>query len=61
MALEPFAGLAYVSVNTAGISERGGLAALCSAGDAIDSTFSTLGVRASIQLNDTTRVRGMLG
>ncbi|MBT2324778.1 autotransporter domain-containing protein [Variovorax paradoxus] len=61
VALEPFAGLAHVRVKTDAFFERGGLAALHGAGDSTDATFSTLGVRASTQLSDSTRVRGLLG
>jgi outer membrane autotransporter protein len=41
--------------------ERGGLAALYGAGDSSDTSFSTLGVRASLQASERTRLRGMLG
>ena len=45
-ALQPFAGLAYVNLNTSGFTEKGGAAALTSASDTIDATFTTLGLRA---------------
>ena len=61
IALEPFAGLAYVKVNSKGFSESGGAAALRSGGGSTDSTFSTLGVRASTSLSESTKLRGMLG
>ncbi|RYX96833.1 MAG: autotransporter outer membrane beta-barrel domain-containing protein [Comamonadaceae bacterium] len=60
-ALEPFAGLAYVSVDTDGFGESGGAAALRSGGGKEDVTFSTLGVRASTAVSDTTNLRGTLG
>ena len=55
VAFEPFAGLAYVNVNTAGFSETGGVAALSGSGSVVDATFTTLGLRAStsFDLNGT--------
>ena len=44
-AFEPFAGLAYVNLDTGGFSEGGGAAALSNNGGATETTFSTLGVR----------------
>ncbi|MGE6784730.1 autotransporter outer membrane beta-barrel domain-containing protein, partial [Ensifer adhaerens] len=44
---EPFANLAYVSVNGGGFSETGGAAALAVDGDTTSTAFSTLGVRAA--------------
>lgn len=61
LALEPFAGLAYVNVDTKDLRENGGAAALHSGGGSTDSTFSTLGVRASTSLSASTRLRGTLG
>jgi outer membrane autotransporter protein len=61
LALEPFAGLAYVSVKTDAFGERGGLSALHGSGDAIDASFGTLGVRASADVSDATQLHGMLG
>lgn len=61
VALEPFAGLAHVRVKSDAFFERGGLAALYGDGGSVDATFSTLGVRASTQLSERTRVRGLLG
>jgi fibronectin-binding autotransporter adhesin len=49
-ALEPYANLAYVHLHTDGFSETGGLAALSAASSDTDTTFSTLGLRASRQL-----------
>jgi outer membrane autotransporter protein len=59
--LEPFAGLAHVRLKGDAFFERGGAAALYSEGDSTDATFSTLGVRASMQASERIRVRGMLG
>ncbi|MGO4717310.1 autotransporter outer membrane beta-barrel domain-containing protein, partial [Bradyrhizobium sp. 2TAF24] len=44
---EPFANLAYVSLHTDGFTENGGAAALTSAATTTDTTFTTLGLRAS--------------
>jgi outer membrane autotransporter protein len=49
-ALEPFAGLAYVSVRTTGFAEAGGAAALNGTGGTSDTTYSTLGLRAAAPL-----------
>ncbi|WP_454877142.1 autotransporter serine peptidase EprS [Pseudomonas farris] len=46
MALEPFANLAYVHLDTEGFTEKGDAAALKSSGDRRDAVLSTLGVRA---------------
>jgi fibronectin-binding autotransporter adhesin len=61
MTLEPFAGLAYVHVDTDGFSESGRAAALHGGGGNVDSTFSTLGVRIATNLNAATSLRGTLG
>ncbi|WP_174804145.1 autotransporter domain-containing protein [Martelella limonii] len=45
-ALQPFAGLAYVNVDTDGFSENGGAGALSVRGGSADTTYTTLGVRA---------------
>jgi len=61
---EPFAKLAYVSVNTNGFTEKGGAAALSSQGGTSDATFTTLGLRASttFDLNGATvTAKGTLG
>ena len=50
LALEPFAGLAYVSVNTDGYTESGGSAALTVDSDTTEVTYTTLGVRAGADL-----------
>jgi len=46
MALEPFANLAYVHLDTEGFTEKGDAAALKSRGDRRDAVLSTLGMRA---------------
>lgn len=46
LALEPFANLAYVHLDTEGFTEKGDGAALKSSGDQRDAVLSTLGVRA---------------
>ncbi len=61
VAVEPFAGLAYVKVKTDGFQERGGYAALTGQGSDVDATFSTLGARFSAQVSDTTKLRAMVG
>jgi outer membrane autotransporter protein len=64
VALEPFASLANVNVSSDGFTERGGAAALSSAGNSSGVTFSTLGLRASTKVAmsgaDVT-ARGSLG
>nr|WP_075723346.1 MULTISPECIES: autotransporter domain-containing protein [Pseudomonas] len=65
LALEPFAGLAWVNLDTEGFSEKGGDAAL-NVDDSRDNvTFSTLGLRASGDLpmfnGRQLRAKGMLG
>lgn len=64
VALEPFANLAYVSLHTDSFTERGAAAALSSRSNTTDTTFTTLGLRASAPLSLGTtdaKVRGMLG
>lgn len=46
-ALEPFASLAYVRLDSDGFSERGGAAALASPGNTGDTLFTTVGLRGS--------------
>ncbi|WP_307700745.1 autotransporter outer membrane beta-barrel domain-containing protein [Variovorax paradoxus] len=60
-ALEPFVGLAHVTLKSDAFMERGGLAALYGYGGSTDATLSTLGVRASMQASDSIKLRGMLG
>ncbi|WP_256702441.1 autotransporter-associated beta strand repeat-containing protein [Burkholderia sp. SRS-W-2-2016] len=50
MSLEPFASLAYVNLHTDAINEQGGLAALHASSSNTDATFSTLGIRQSIDV-----------
>ena len=62
--LEPFANLAYVNFDANGFAEKAGAAALTSAGGAADTTFTTLGLRAStsFSMSETTiTAKGMLG
>jgi outer membrane autotransporter protein len=44
---EPFANLSYVSLDSDGFTETGGMAALTADSSTTDTTFTTLGVRAS--------------
>ncbi|MFZ5677586.1 MAG: autotransporter-associated beta strand repeat-containing protein [Pseudomonadota bacterium] len=63
-ALEPFAGLAYVSLDSDDVEEDGGAAALAIEGDTQALTFSTLGLRAEggFAFDDLTlTLRGMGG
>jgi outer membrane autotransporter protein len=50
VALEPFAGLAYVNLHTDGLRETGGAAALAARSDDTSLGYSTLGLRASTTL-----------
>lgn len=59
--LEPFAGVSFISLDTDGYTETGDSAALTAASDTQDSTFTTLGVRSSMQVMNTIRTRGMIG
>jgi subtilase-type serine protease len=47
VAVEPFAGAAWVRLRTDGFNERGGAAALAVAANAFDVGYSTLGIRAA--------------
>jgi len=61
---EPFANLAYVSVQTDGFTEKGSAAVLTSQDTTTDATFTTLGLRASsnVMLGDiNATTRGTLG
>ncbi|MCK0209457.1 autotransporter domain-containing protein [Starkeya koreensis] len=61
---EPFAGLAYVSLDTDGFTETGGAATLTTAGTSMDTAFSTLGIRLEREVTLGTvaaRLRGALG
>lgn len=64
VAFEPFASIAYVSLQTDSFTERGAAAALSGASATTDATFTTFGLRASTAftmggVNAT--ARGMLG
>jgi outer membrane autotransporter protein len=48
VAVEPFAGLAWVHLNTAGFTESGGAAALSAKASAQDTGYTTLGMRAAV-------------
>lgn len=64
VAFEPFANLAYVTLHTDGVTEKGGAAALSSAGATTDATFTTLGMRASTTFDlggVSATARGTLG
>ncbi len=65
LALEPFANLAYVHLDTEGFKEKGDAAALKSSGDQRDALLSTLGVRAiktfNVSAQQTLDVSGHLG
>ncbi|MDH4986713.1 autotransporter-associated beta strand repeat-containing protein [Aminobacter anthyllidis] len=53
--VEPFAALAYINVKTDGFTEKGGQAALTASAATTETTFATLGVRASTDIS----IRGM--
>ncbi|MCP4316034.1 MAG: autotransporter domain-containing protein [Hyphomicrobiales bacterium] len=59
--LEPFAGISHISLDTDGYSETGGSAALTASADSQSTTFTTLGVRSSLQVMDRIHARGMIG
>ncbi|HIC7215319.1 TPA: autotransporter domain-containing protein, partial [Burkholderia stabilis] len=65
VAIEPFAGLAYVNLHTDGYTETGGAAALRAGGETTHVGFSTLGLRAASQLGSiasgTLTARGTVG
>lgn len=50
LSFEPFANLAYVSLDTGSFREKGGAAALFGTGDTSGVTFTTLGLRAATQV-----------
>ena len=61
---EPFANLAYVNLHTDGFTEKGGVAALTSRSTSTDTTFTTLGLRASSTFDlggMSVTAKGMLG
>ncbi|WP_222832950.1 autotransporter serine protease [Pseudomonas sp. SC3(2021)] len=65
LALEPFANLAYVHLDTEGFREKGNAAALKSTGDQRDAVLSTLGVRVlktfNLSAQQSLDVSGHLG
>ncbi|MBY5436146.1 autotransporter domain-containing protein, partial [Rhizobium leguminosarum] len=64
VAFEPFANLAYASLNTDGFTEKGGTAALTGESATTDATFTTLGLRTSTAFTMGgihTTARSMLG
>ncbi|MCE6077352.1 autotransporter domain-containing protein [Agrobacterium vitis] len=64
VAFEPFANLTHVNVQRDGFNERGGIAALSSPSDSLDTTLTTLGLRASSDFmlgGYIAKARGMLG
>ncbi len=61
LTLEPFAGVSHTGLDTEGFRESGGGAALTASSDTDAMTFATLGLRASMPLDDAVRLRGMAG
>ena len=59
--LEPFAGVSFINLYTDGFSETGGAAALTASSESNSRTFTTLGVRSAMELEDTVRARVMVG
>ena len=59
--VEPFAGVSSIHLDTDGFSESGGDAALTSSSDIDSMMFTTLGLRSAIQMDDTVRIRSMVG
>lgn len=59
--LEPFAGISVIRLDTDAFSETGGSAALTASSDTDVTTFTTIGVRSSLDLTGNIRTRGMLG
>lgn len=60
-AIQPFAGLSFMQIDTDGFNETGGSAALSAAANTESTTFTTLGLHLGRQLTDTVRLRGMAG
>lgn len=61
---EPFVNLAHIRLHTDGYAENGGIAALTAGSDNTNTTFSTLGIRASAPLQfgtSTAELKGMMG
>ncbi|WP_136660960.1 autotransporter domain-containing protein [Nitratireductor sp. XY-223] len=61
MTLEPFAGISYIKLHTDGFKESGGRAAVSASSGTGDATFTTLGVRSAVSLNQQIRATGMAG
>ncbi|WP_161939611.1 autotransporter domain-containing protein [Paramesorhizobium deserti] len=64
VSFEPFANLAHIMVKTDGFTEKGGAAALTVESETTDTTFTTLGLRASAPLmlgSVETQARGTVG
>jgi outer membrane autotransporter protein len=64
IAFEPFANLTQVNVRRDGFNEQGGIAALTSSSESLNTTLTTLGLRASsdFMLGEyIARARGMVG
>ena len=59
--LEPVGGVSFIRLDTDGFSETGGAAALRAAADTDNTTFTTLGVRSALELNDQVQARAMMG
>ncbi len=59
--LEPFAGVSHTNLATDGFSESGGDAALAASSDTNNTTFTTLGLRGAIEVDDMIHLRGMAG
>ncbi len=59
--VEPFAGVSSIHLDTDGFSESGGDAALTSSSDIDHMMFATLGLRSAVQMDDTVRIRSMVG
>jgi outer membrane autotransporter protein len=52
VALEPFGDITYVHLDTDAFAEKGGAAALTAGSQSLDTTFTTLGARASSAVGD---------
>lgn len=64
VALEPFANLAHANLKTDGFSESGGITALSGRSQSTQTTFTTLGLRASTRLGAEATgatLRGLVG
>ncbi len=61
LVFEPFAGIAHINLDTQGFSETGGSAALTAAASTDSTTFTTLGLRNLLNINDSIRLYSMLG